>query len=182
MEVYACGLNAHKQLESDSQTQSRGHSLQNIYNFLKVAEGGTVRIFCTLRCATILEIDGRLTHRGYDRSGLWDCNVSGPVNQKPHGIASVYGDLCGLVGGIGDDGQLLRYIEDDQRPGMLMFGRRKQEPWLQQDGSLLEHVMIAGDETVAVVTRGFSLPSTLSNISLVFPTDFYLFNYLGSLA
>ena len=145
MELYACGLNAHQQLQPNAESQ-------DLYTFQKVAEGSTLRIFCTLWSATVLEIDCRLVFRGYHASGLTNCTISGPRPQRSNGVISIFGDLNGVIGALTPEGGLLELVKNEQRPDELIF-RRRQQVWLQHDGNVIEHVSIAGNGKVAAITR-----------------------------
>ena len=141
MEVYACGFNAHGQLDQKA-------SRQNINSFHKVAEGiRSTRILCATWCATILDIDGLLTYRGYHKSGLRDCLVSSAEEVK-----SVFGDVGGICGALTPDGNLLELVRDDTRPGTLHFRVASQE-WIGDEKSSVEHVSIAGNGRVAMIVR-----------------------------
>jgi len=150
MELYACGLNAHQQLCTNSENESEPS--QNLYEFQKVEDCKTVRIFCALWCATILEIDDRLVFRGFHTSGLTNCSISGPGPGESHGIRSVFGDLSGVIGAIADDGLLLELGRTYPQADNLIF-RRRRTAWLHQRGNVVDHVSIARNGQIAVVTR-----------------------------
>ena len=157
MELFACGLNAHQQLSSYSINQDR--SSQILYNIKKVATGADINIYCTLWCATIIEIDKQLVFRGYHLSGLTECLIVWPSSQRSHGLNSVFGNLSGVVGALAIDGELLELVRNDERPDEMLF-RRRSLSWLQQDGNVIDRVSIAGNGVTAVVTHNHSLPSS----------------------
>ena len=171
MELYACGLNAHQQLSSDSISQDR--SSQIFYNFKKVATGADINIYCTLWCATIFEIDERLVFRGYHLSGLTECLIIRPSSQRSHGLKSVFGDLSGVVGALAMNGELLELVRNDERPDEMLF-RRRSLSWLQQDGNMIDHVSIAGNGETAVVTHNHSLSSSAPGKFGAFSVCLYL--------
>lgn len=154
MELYACGLNAHQQLCTPSEHQNG--SSQSLYDFEKVADCKTVRIFCALWCATILEIDDRLVFRGFHSSGLTSCPIAGPTSGKGHCIQSVFGDLSGAIGAVADSGLLLELGRTDVPADELIFMPR-QTAWLHQRGHVVDHVSIARNGQIAVVARKFDL-------------------------
>lgn len=154
MELYACGLNAHGQLFADSDG-----SCLNIHNFRKVADGQCLRILSTFWSATILELDGNLIVRGYHLSACTadtDYTITCPESKKGHGIRSIIGKQSGVIGAIADDGKLLEFVRTDQRAVDFAF-RRRESAWVHQKGHVLDHVSIAGNDSVAVVSREFNL-------------------------
>ena len=151
MELYACGMNAHQQLQSDSGNLL--HSHRNIHSFQRVAEGRIIRILCNLWCATILEIDAGHIYQGYHSSGITKASILRP-SAESIGRFSIFGDLYGVLGALGTNGQLLDLVRSEDQSDKLVF-RRRQPSWLQQDGSLIKHISIAGNGEVAVVMGKF---------------------------
>lgn len=140
MELYACGLNAHKQLTPDTDSQ-------NITTFRKIAAGRQVKVLRASWCATILELDGQLEYHGHHASGLSDCLVN-----HTDDLRSLFDGIQGIQGALTTDGHLLDLLQDNSRSNVLTFQRSK-GIWREGEELSLKHVAIAGNGQVAVVAH-----------------------------
>ena len=138
MELYGCGLNAHKQLDS-------GTNQQNINTFQKIAEGSRIRILCATLSATILDVDGRLIFHGYHESAPSGCSIS-----QAKEIKAVIGDVEGVHGALTADGNIMQLVYDGTSSKTLLLCRRKQS-WLEAEMMSLEQVIVGGNGQVAII-------------------------------
>lgn len=138
MDIYACGLNSHKQL-----VWSAGS--QDITTFLKIAKGKRLRVLCGIWSASVIEVDEQLLYQGYYQSGPKDCNIS-----YSKAIKSIFGDIGGIQGALTTDGSLYELVPNNSCSAPLRFQRSPQN-WLRDPELQLEHIAIAGNGQVAVV-------------------------------
>ena len=138
MELYGCGLNAHKQLDP-------GSSQQNITTFQKIAEGSRIRVLCATLSAIVLDVDGRLIYHGYHESAPSGCMIS-----HAEEIKTVIGDIEGIHGALSADGNLMQFIYDDTSSETLLLRRRKQ-CWLEVEISSLEQAVVGGNGQLAII-------------------------------
>lgn len=138
MELYACGLNAHKQLNS-------GTSQQNIITFERIAEGSRIKVLCATLSATILDVDGRLIYHGYHESAPSGCIISHAEEVK-----SVIGDIEGIHGALTADGNIMQLEYDGTLSETLLLRRRKKS-WLGVESSSLELAIVCGNGQVAII-------------------------------
>ena len=143
MEIYACGLNSHKQLTLNT-------SSQDITTFLKIAKGNRLRVLCVTWSAIIIELDGQLLYQGFYKTSLKDCKIC-----YSKAIRSIFGDIEGIQGALTTDGHLNELVPNDSCSGSLKFQRSQQNRHREEELQL-EHISIAGNGRVAVVAQARS--------------------------
>ena len=140
MEIYACGLNSHRQLAWSADSQ-------DITTFLKIVKGKRLRVLCGIWSAIVIEVDEQLVYQGYYQSGPKGCNISYST-----AIKSIFGDIRGIQGALTTDGSLFELVSKNSCSEPLEFQRSPQN-WLRDPELQLEHIVIAGNGQVAVVAH-----------------------------
>ena len=139
MEIYSCGLNAHKQLDSKT-------SYNNLATFQRTAEGDRVSVLCATLCATIIDVDGQVEHRGYHTSGQSVRYIS-----HKDEVQSFIGDISGIHGALTKDGTFCE-LERHRTSSDSFLLRLTEHRWRGREALSLEHVAIAGNGQIAVIT------------------------------
>ena len=144
MEIYACGLNSHKQLAPSSDSH-------NITTFLKIAKGKQLRVWCVIWSAIIIEVDEQLLYQGYYQSGPEECKISSLKD-----IKSIFGDIEGIQGALTTDGSFNELVPNNQSCSDALKFQRSQQSWHRDQKLQLLHIAIAGNGQVAVVAHSKS--------------------------
>ena len=100
MELYACGFNAHGQLNFSNSSKD---SPQDIYLFQKILTGKSIRLLFAGWSTTVVEVDGTLR----SNKGV----IVLPTGCSSQDISSVFGDHTGVCGALTVAGDLLIYQE-----------------------------------------------------------------------
>lgn len=137
MDLYSCGLNAHKQLNSKT-------SCKNLTTFQKTAGGDRVKPLCATLSATVIDVNGQLEYHGYHKSGLSDGMLS-----YTEGVRSIIGDFEGIHGALTIDGNLCGLELQGTSSGLFLS--RTEQRWRGTEAVLLQYVAIAGNGQVAVI-------------------------------
>ena len=140
--LYACGFNAHGQLLS----APRGVEPEDLYSFIKIAEGDEIRVRCILWSLTILEIDGTLILHGFQNTSNRNCKIKGP---PPDSIKIITGDNVDIVA-VTENGAVWTLDLTLYRPA---FSKLKQMTAVELEGWVVDHIAIAGNEEVCIATH-----------------------------
>ena len=149
MEIYACGLNSHKQLAPSSDSH-------NITTFLKIATAKQLRVFCVIWSAIIIEVDEQLLYQGYYQTGPEEFKISFPKD-----IKSIFGDIEGIQGALTTDGYFYELVPNNKSCSNAMKFQRSQQNWHRDQKLQLVHISIAGNGQVAVVAHSKSMCNEL---------------------
>ena len=140
--LYACGFNAHGQLLPNPP----GSIPQDLHTLTKVAEGDEIHVRCILWSLIILEIDGALILRGFQRSFNRNCEITCPSADEIKIITGSNADIVALT----HDGAIWTL---DLLFNQFMFSKLMEKTSLELEGWAIDHIAIAGNEEVCVATH-----------------------------
>ncbi|MCJ1305161.1 hypothetical protein MMC08_007975 [Hypocenomyce scalaris] len=147
MDIYACGFNAHNQLNFDSLHKRS----DDIDQFERICRGRNVRLLCALWSSTALEVNGELVLRGSQHTSTNRGLIQG---LGAGDISRLYGDHTGVLGAVAKDGSIWTLTDNHHSLSLV------KERHHHKAQAFVEAIAIAGNGKVCICRRTNPDPET----------------------
>jgi len=171
MELYACGFNAHGQLNFSTSTDD---SPKDFYKLRRILTGTSIRLLVAGWSTTVVEVDGTLrSNRGV---------IKLPTGCSTQDISSVFGDHTGILGALTLNGALLVHRDSEDGEELnLASSLPSSSPY--NAIPRIAHLAVSGIGVICISpsTSGAMLPANTSNYIEAEPHHLHTHPSLSSL-